>query len=61
MCDKEHPVVIQTYEDHRMAMAFAIAGTKLEGVVIDDPMCCRKTFENYFEILTNLQMEMEET
>ncbi|MCI5937814.1 MAG: 3-phosphoshikimate 1-carboxyvinyltransferase [Eubacterium sp.] len=59
VCDKEHPVVIQTYEDHRMAMAFAIIGTKLEGVVIDDPMCCRKTFENYFEILTNLDLSLE--
>lgn len=45
---------IETYEDHRMAMAFAIPGLLTEGVVIRDPMCCRKTFENYFEILTQI-------
>lgn len=45
---------IDTFEDHRMAMAFAIPGLLTEGVVIKDPMCCRKTFENYFEILTEI-------
>ena len=37
-----------------MAMAFAVIGTKLQGITIDDPLCCRKTFENYFQVLTNL-------
>ena len=49
-----HPAVVRTYDDHRMAMAFAVTGCKAEGIVIDDPGCCRKTFENYFEVLTNL-------
>ncbi len=40
---REHPVEIQTYEDHRMAMAFALIGTREEGIVIDNPLCCRKT------------------
>lgn len=26
-------------------------GLRAEGIVIDDPGCCRKTFENYFEVL----------
>ena len=47
-------VTFKTYEDHRMAMAFAVIGTKLKGITIDDPLCCRKTFENYFQVLTNL-------
>lgn len=43
--------VVETYEDHRMAMAFSLIGLLVDGIVIDNPMCCRKTFENYFEIL----------
>ncbi len=50
------PAVIETYEDHRMAMAFAVTGCRVEGIVIDNPMCCKKTFENYFEVLTNLDL-----
>ena len=58
-CSDENPVVIQTYEDHRMAMAFAVIGTKVPGIRIDDPLCCRKTFENYFEWLTKLNLELK--
>ena len=42
---------IQTFEDHRVAMAFAIPGLVTDGIVIENPGCCRKTFENYFEVL----------
>lgn len=56
---EEGTAVIQTYDDHRMAMAFAIIGTKVHGIVIDNPLCCRKTFENYFEVLTNLDLRLE--
>ena len=50
--------VIQTYDDHRMAMGFALAGLRAEGIVIDDPLCCAKTFENYFEVLEELIRSM---
>ena len=43
--------VIATYDDHRMAMGFSLIGLRAKGIVIDDPKCCRKTFENYFEVL----------
>ena len=46
--------VVETYEDHRMAMAFSLIGLRAEGIVIDHPNCCRKTFENYFELLEEL-------
>ncbi|MBR3770498.1 MAG: 3-phosphoshikimate 1-carboxyvinyltransferase [Lachnospiraceae bacterium] len=46
--------VVETYEDHRMAMAFSLIGLMVDGIVIDNPMCCRKTFENYFELLEDL-------
>lgn len=48
------PTVIQTYEDHRMAMAFSLVGLRVAGIEISNPMCCRKTFETYFEVLDSL-------
>ena len=42
---------IKTFEDHRVAMAFSLPGLVTDGVEILDPGCCRKTFENYFEVL----------
>lgn len=48
------PTVIHTYDDHRMAMAFALTGLRTEGIEISDPMCCKKTFEEYFEVLDKL-------
>lgn len=48
------PAVIQTYDDHRIAMAFALIGLRIEGIQISNPMCCRKTFENYFDVLDKL-------
>lgn len=45
------PCVVNTYDDHRMAMGFALIGLRVPGVAVHDPGCCRKTFENYFEVL----------
>lgn len=45
------PAVIETYEDHRVAMAFTLLGLKANGIVISNPMCCKKTFETYYEVL----------
>ena len=42
---------IDTYNDHRMAMSFAIAGLVQPGVVIRDPGCTNKTYPRYFEDL----------
>ncbi len=49
-----HGADIETYEDHRMAMAFALAGLRIPGVNILNPGCCRKTFGNYFEVLDSI-------
>ncbi|MGN0318448.1 MAG: 3-phosphoshikimate 1-carboxyvinyltransferase [Lachnospira sp.] len=43
--------LVHTYDDHRMAMSFALIGLKVDGIIIDDYQCCRKTFENYFSVL----------
>ena len=51
MCGTPQGANIQTFEDHRMAMAFAVTGLRTEGIVIENPKCCGKTFENYFEVL----------
>ncbi len=48
---KPHRCEIETFEDHRVAMAFAIPGLVTDGIVIKNPSCCKKTFENYFEVL----------
>lgn len=45
------PSLVETYDDHRMAMGFSLIGLRAPGIVIDNPGCCRKTFENYYETL----------
>ena len=45
---------VQTYDDHRMAMAFALVGLRTPGVIIADPGCVRKTFPDYFARLSSL-------
>ena len=48
-----HGARIETYDDHRMAMAFSLVGLRVEDVEIDNPSCCKKTFENYFDLFTS--------
>lgn len=45
------PAAIDTYNDHRVAMAFSLVGLKVPGVHIKNPDCVSKTFPNYFEVL----------
>lgn len=52
------PSYVDTYDDHRMAMGFSLIGLRSEGIVINDPDCCRKTFENYFEVLDAVIKEL---
>lgn len=40
---------IDTYDDHRMAMSFALAGLRIPGVVINDPKCVAKTFPDFWQ------------
>lgn len=46
---------VDTYDDHRMAMSFAIAATRLPGVIIADPQCVNKTYPEFFEDLERLR------
>ena len=46
-----HGAEIETYNDHRMAMCFAILGLKVAGIKIKNPACVKKTFPNFFQKL----------
>ncbi|MDD2921999.1 MAG: 3-phosphoshikimate 1-carboxyvinyltransferase [Anaerolineales bacterium] len=54
-CQTFRPANIQTYNDHRMAMAFSLIGLRFDGVTIENPSCVSKTFPNYFEVLETLR------
>lgn len=45
---------IDTYNDHRMAMSFSLAGLRIPGVTIRDPGCTAKTYPNFFQDLKRL-------
>ncbi|PZG56664.1 3-phosphoshikimate 1-carboxyvinyltransferase [Spongiactinospora gelatinilytica] len=46
---------IHTYDDHRIAMAFAIAGLRTPGVVIEEPACVTKSFPSFWERFEGLR------
>ncbi len=48
------PATIETYQDHRMAMSFALAGLRIPGVKIANPSCVEKTYPRFFEDLATL-------
>jgi len=50
---KLHGAEIETYNDHRMAMCFAILGLKVPGIKIKNPACVKKTFPNFFQKLAS--------
>lgn len=50
--------LIETYDDHRMAMGFSLTGLRSAGIVIDNPGCCKKTFEEYFDVLDQVVREL---
>ena len=49
------PAVIQTSDDHRMAMSFALLGLVAPGIEIAGPACVAKTFPGYWEMLDHLR------
>lgn len=46
---KAVPAQVETYDDHRMAMSFALASLRLDGIVIAEPGCVNKTFPDFFD------------
>ncbi len=43
------PATISTYDDHRIAMCFAVAGLKVEGLIIKEPGCVVKSFPDFWQ------------
>jgi 3-phosphoshikimate 1-carboxyvinyltransferase len=52
---KPKPGIIETYNDHRMAMSFSLIGLRTGGIKIKDPGCVSKTFPSFFEELGRLK------
>jgi 3-phosphoshikimate 1-carboxyvinyltransferase len=49
------PAVVETYDDHRMAMSFALLGLRVPGIAIADPGCVAKTFPGFWDALEGLR------
>jgi 3-phosphoshikimate 1-carboxyvinyltransferase len=49
-----HGAEIDTYDDHRIAMSFAVAGLQVPGVEIIDPGCVAKSFPDFWKVLKQL-------
>jgi 3-phosphoshikimate 1-carboxyvinyltransferase len=50
-----HGAVLETYNDHRMAMSLALIGLKVPGIIIKNPGCVAKTYPNFFADLEKLR------
>jgi 3-phosphoshikimate 1-carboxyvinyltransferase len=49
------PAEVETYDDHRMAMALALVGLRVPGVTVKDPGCVAKTYPHFFDDLEALR------
>ncbi len=56
---KPNGVLISTYHDHRMAMAFAVAGTRIEGISIESPEVVKKSFPEFWDTLMSMGIKIE--
>ncbi len=46
---------IDTYQDHRIAMSFAVAGLRAPGTAIRDPDCVAKSFPEFWDFFAKLR------
>lgn len=58
LAGQQRPSRIATFDDHRIAMAFALAGLRTSGIVIQDPDCVAKTYPGYWDALASLGVEL---
>jgi 3-phosphoshikimate 1-carboxyvinyltransferase len=49
------PAAVETYGDHRMAMSFALAGLRADGITVKDADCVSKSFPDFFDALASLE------
>ncbi|MBD5632791.1 MAG: 3-phosphoshikimate 1-carboxyvinyltransferase [Clostridia bacterium] len=52
------PATIKTFEDHRVAMSFAVCGLRADGIIIENAEVCSKTFKEYFTVLNGVCDEL---
>jgi 3-phosphoshikimate 1-carboxyvinyltransferase len=52
---RPRPGQVATYDDHRMAMSFALLGLVHPGIALEDPGCVAKTFPAFFAVLDELR------
>ena len=55
-----HGAEIATYDDHRMAMCFGMAGARLPGIRVHDPACVSKTYPGFWDDLQRLGVQVRE-
>ncbi|WP_072330896.1 MULTISPECIES: 3-phosphoshikimate 1-carboxyvinyltransferase [unclassified Paenibacillus] len=56
---RPEPALLDSHDDHRMAMALSLIGLRAEGIRIMDPGCVSKTCPDYFERLSDLGIPIE--
>lgn len=49
-----HGAQVDPHEDHRLAMMFGLIGLRVPGVVVEDPMCVRKSYPRFWDELERL-------
>lgn len=50
-----HGAVVESYDDHRMAMSLALLGLRVDGVRVTEPRCVAKTFPRFWDVLASLR------
>ena len=58
-CEPDLQKGIDTYEDHRMALAFAPCACSIGNILINHPQVVSKSYPNYWEDLRNAQFKVE--
>lgn len=53
---KPHGAIIETYEDHRIAMSFAVAGIVIPGITILNENCVKKSFPDFWDVFNRLYL-----
>jgi len=53
-------VLVETYDDHRMAMCFGMAGARLPGIRIQEPGCVAKTYPGFWEDLQRVGVHVQQ-
>ena len=56
-----HAASIATYEDHRMAMSFAVLGSRVSGLVIQEPQVVDKSFPTFWRVLREAGLQVVES